>query len=551
MSRNFSSLAGALLLVALAGGAGSWWGERQAAARMAASPASAMGAAAAAAAGATPPARKPLFYRNPMGLADTSPVPKKDSMGMDYVPVYADEEPAQAQAQPGANQVSAEKIQKLGVRTEAASLRVLEQTVRAAGRVEVDERRITTIAPKFEGYVDKLLVNATGQAVARGQVLLEAYSPELLAAQREYAIASQGEKALGQAGTEAQHSMQQLAEASLARLRNWDISEAQVKALATTGAVQRTLSLRAPVGGIVTEKKAVQGMRFQAGDVLFQLTDLSSVWVLADVAEQDIAGLRLGARARVQVNAYPGKTLSAAVTTIYPTLNPETRSVPVRLELPNPGGLLKPGMFANVELPAGSRTKVLTVPASAVIDSGLRQTVLVQVGGAAAGRFAPREVKLGARSDNYLEVREGLKEGEAVVVAANFLVDAESNLKAAMAGFGAPAAAAATAAPAPAPTAAPAPAATVQRAAPAPAPSGHQAQGKLVDIDAKAQTVTISHGPVPSLRWSAMTMEFGLANSSLLRGMQPDMLVAFEFVERGKGEWVITRLAAQPAGKGQ
>lgn len=442
MNKNIPVVLGAVLLAGVAGGVGGWWGMRHAS-TAGTQATTAMPAAAASA----PKERKLLFYRNPMGLADTSPTPKKDSMGMDYIAVYEGEDgdaPASGDGAaiggPGTLRISAEKIQKLGVRTEAAELRMLDRTVRASGRIEPDERRSYTIAPKFEGYVDKLLVNATGQAVAKGQVLFEAYSPELVAAQREYVIAMQGTQALGLGGAQAQNSMQQLADASLARLRNWDVSEAQVQALANTGVSQRTLAYRSPVSGVITEKKAVQGMRFMPGDALYQVSDLSAVWVVADVFEQDIAALKLGARARVSVNAYPGTSLAAAVSYIYPTLNAQTRTVPVRLELANPGGLLKPGMFAQVELPVGPKAKVLTVPLSAVIDSGTRQIVLVQIARAqseaGAGRFEPREVKLGARSDNYLEVLQGLKDGEQVVTSANFLIDAESNLKAAISGFG-------------------------------------------------------------------------------------------------------------------
>lgn len=427
MSKNLTLALGVLVVAGAAAWAGSWWGARHAAdtsASLQALPA-----------GPASQARKLRFFRNPMGLADTSPTPKKDSMGMDYIAVYEGEE-EDTQATAGQLSFSADKIQKMGVRTEPAALRVLDRTLRASGRIEPDERRSYTIAPKFEGYVDQLLVNATGQAVAKGQVLLEAYSPELLAAQREYAIASQGVQALAQAGPDAQKSMQQLAEASLARLRNWDVSEEQLKELARSGASKRTLAFRSPVSGIVTEKKAVQGMRFMPGDALYQVTDLSSVWVMADVAEQDIASVKTGARATVRINAYPDQTFVATLTTIYPTLNTETRTVPVRLELANPGGRLKPGMFAQLELAVGAKAKVLTVPVSAVIDSGTRQLLLVQVGDAQDGRFEPREVRLGARSDNYLEVLQGLRAGEPVVTSANFLIDAESNLKAAIAGFG-------------------------------------------------------------------------------------------------------------------
>lgn len=521
MSKNLSIAVGVLCVAGAAGLAGNWWGARHANGS-----ASGVEAASPTSAPAMPKERKLRFYRNPMGLADTSPTPKKDPMGMDYIPVYEGEE-EDTPASSNQLKISAEKVQKLGVRTEAAALRVLDKTVRASGRIEPDERRIATIAPKFEGYVEKLLVNATGQGVARGQVLFEAYSPELVAAQREYAIAAQGVQALAQAGPEAQKGMQQLAEASLTRLRNWDVSEEQVKELAASGSSKRTLTFRSPVSGIVTEKKAVQGMRFMPGDALYQLTDLSSVWVVADVSEQDIGSVKLGARATVKINAYPDKAFAAALTYIYPTLNAETRTVPVRLELANPGGLLKPGMFAQLELAVGAKAKVLTVPVSAVIDSGARQMALVQVGDAKEGRFEPREVRLGARSENYLEVLSGLREGELVVTSANFLIDAESNLKAAIAGFGSSEANASGG------------------AAMASATTGHQAQGKVVEVDAKTQSITISHGAVASLNWKAMTMEFALANSALLKDLKPGAPIAFEFVERGKGEWVITRITPQ------
>ena len=536
MSKNLVVAIGVLVVAGAAGFAGNWWGTHHATGNPAVG---GMAATPAVSAPAMPKERKLRFYRNPMGLADTSPTPKKDPMGMDYIAVYEGEE---EETPANANQLkfSAEKIQKMGVHTEAATLRVLDKTVRASGRIEPDERRITTIAPKFEGYVEKLMVNTTGQGVAKGQVLFEAYSPELVAAQREYAIAVQGVQTMIQAGPEAQKSMQQLADASLARLRNWDVSEEQVKELAASGSSKRTLTFRSPVSGIVTEKKVVQGMRFMPGDALYQVTDLSSVWVMADVPEQDIGAVRLGARATVHINAYPDKAFTAALTYIYPTLNAETRTVPVRLELANPGGLLKPGMFAQLELAVGAKAKVLTVPLSAVIDSGARQMALVQVGDAKDGRFEPREVKLGARSENYLEVLSGLREGELVVTSANFLIDAESNLKAAIAGFGS-SAGNATGGATMAPTQ-PAAAATVTA-------TGHQAQGKVVEVDAKAQSVTISHGAVASLNWKAMTMEFSLANSAQLKDLKPGLAVDFEFVERAKGEWVITKITpASPAG---
>lgn len=478
--------------------------------------------------------RKLLYYRNPMGLPDTSPVPKKDPMGMDYIAVYTgaqDNDPAAAKQ----IRISTEKVQKLGVRTEAAQWRVLDRSVRAAGRIEPDERRLFSIAPKFEGYVERLHVNVTGQPVGKGQPLFEVYSPELVSAQREYAIAAQGVESLKEAGGQAQAGMKQLAESSLQRLKNWDISEEQVKALAQSGELRRTLTFRSPVAGIVIEKKAVQGMRFMPGEALYQVADLSAVWVVADVFEQDIGLVKSGAKAKVKINAYPDKLFTGTVTYVYPTLKAETRTVAVRVELANPGLLLKPAMFAQVELSTSAKGKVVTVPVSAVIDSGTRQIVLLQQG---EGRFEPRSVLLGARSDNYVEVLEGVKDGEQVVVAANFLIDAESNLKAAVSGFGDSAHGVA-----------PKTGKEAAQGLPAVKGSGHRAEGSVDSIDAKAGTVSLSHGPVASLKWPAMTMEFKLANASLLQALKPGAQVAFEFVERQPGEWVITAvkpLAANP-----
>jgi membrane fusion protein, copper/silver efflux system len=519
-----------ILVVAGVGAGGYWLGGRT----HSAGEATAAGASPSASAAATPvKARKLLYYRNPMGLADTSPTPKKDPMGMDYIPVYEGEDEG-SDKQAGANQIriSTEKIQRLGVRTEPVSLRALGKAVRAAGRVEPDERRVYAISPKFEGYVERLLVNVTGQPVAKGQPLFEVYSPELVSAQREYAIAAQGVQAMGGAAGEAQAGMKQLAQSSLARLRNWDLAPEQIAALVKTGEASRTITFRSPVAGVVTEKKALQGMRFMPGESLYQVTDLSSVWVLADVFEQDIGLVKTGAQANVKINAYPDKVFQGKITYVYPTLKPETRTVPVRIELANPGQLLKPAMFAQVEMQVGARTPVLVIPDSAVIDSGTRRVVLVQL---QEGRFQAREVKLGDASDNYVEVREGVKEGEQVVVAANFLIDAESNLKAAIGGLGTGAApAAAQNAPAAA-----GPAAT--------GVVGHKGQGSVDGLHPKAGTVSLNHGAIESLKWPPMTMEFKVANPSLLKELKPGMPVAFEFVERQAGEWVITSITPATA----
>lgn len=374
-------------------------------------------------------AKKILYYRNPMGLSDTSPVPKKDGMGMDYIPVYQGDPGA-----PGQVQIAVEKIQKLGVRTEVVSKRVLSHIVRAAGTVQIDERRQHVVTTKFEGWIDKLYVNATGQAVKRGETLLQAYSPELLSAQREYLIAAQGQKALQQGEEAARNGVRQLSDASLQRLRNWDISDAQLKHLLSSGQVTRSVPFVSPATGVVMEKAAVEGMRFGPGEILFKIADLSNIWVIAEVYEQDLPMLRVGQPASVRVTSFPGQTFKGNIGFIYPTLNPEVRTARVRIELANNDGLLKPAMFANVEFTGGdNKEAVVAVPNSAVLDSGKRQLVLIQRG---EGVFEPREVKLGMRTDGYTEILAGVEPQESVVVSANFLIDAESNLKAALGSFG-------------------------------------------------------------------------------------------------------------------
>jgi Cu(I)/Ag(I) efflux system membrane fusion protein len=423
------------LAVAAALGAGYWWGSRSH--PVATSPPLTETAK---------PERRIAYYRNPMGLSDISPTPKKDSMGMDYLPVYEGDEP------PGKLvQISAEKVQKLGVKTEQAALRDLARPIRAVGTLEVDERRLHTLTARFEGYVQRLYVNATGQDVARGQAVADVYSPELVAAQREYLVAREGVAALKDSDPDTRARMQALAAASLARLRYWQISQVEIGELQREGRVRDTLVLRAPATGVVMEKMLVDGMRFMPGEPLLRIADLSTLWLIADVFEQDLGLVHPGQRATIRVNAYPDRAFEGRVSFVYPALAAETRTARVRIELPNTGALLKPAMYGSVEIatPAGAG-RVLTVPTSAVIRSGTRELALVQV---AEGRFEPRPVKLGIEGDQYVQIREGVEVGERVVVSANFLIDAESNLRAALSGF-APAGSAPATPPAEAPAAA-------------------------------------------------------------------------------------------------
>ena len=537
-----------VLLVAASLAAGYWWGASRPAAE---APPTAAGKAAsgaapdlARAAPATAAAAKPriLYYRNPMGLPDTSPVPKKDQMGMDYIAVYADEEPVSATP---LVKLSLDKVQKLGVKTEAVALRDLKSTIRAVATVQANERSLHTVTSKFDGWIQRLYVNTTGQAVKKGEALMDVYSPDLITAQQEYLIARRGVQTLAGASAEVQASMQRLVDSALQRLRNWDISETELQRLTQDGKTTQYLTLRSPANGVVLEKPAIQGKRFMAGEVLYQVADLSQVWLLAEVFEQDLGQVRIGQSANIRVDAYPEKVFAGKVTFIYPTVTPESRTARVRIELANPQALLKPSMYARAEfISSRGKGQALTVPDSAVLDTGTRQLVLVQRG---EGRFEPRPVKLGARADGYIEVLEGVKVGENVVVSANFLIDAESNLKAAFSGFGQSAEGAKPDEKGETKPAVPA-AGTAPTAGTTPAT--HRGEGTVMAVDPAHASVTLAHGPIASLKWPAMTMDFKVKDAALLRTLKPGQKIVFDMVGEAGGEYVIIRIqaaAAKPA----
>ena len=453
--------------------------------------------------------RKILYYRNPMGLPDTSPVPKKDSMGMDYIPVYEGEGPDDS----GAVAVSPARMQTLGVRTASAEPVVIDAAVRVVGRVEVNERRIHDVAPRFEGWIERLHVDATGDPVRRGQPLFAVYSPELVSARKELAIAERLAKAAVGGDDSVRDGARRLAEAAGERLRNWQLP-------ANAEARGDKIVFSSPSSGVVLDKKAVAGMRFQPGETIYRIADLSRVWVIADVYEQALARVAPGQRAVVLIDAYPERRFEAEITYLYPTLNAPTRTTPVRLELENREGLLRPGMFAHVELAAAGSEPRLAVPLSAVIDKGDRQVVLLVEGD---GRFRPQEVKLGIRGRDHVEVLDGLASGDQVVVAANFLIDSESNLKAALASFTEPEAAGA---------------------------KRYQATGSIDELYVDENIASMNHDPIPELEWPAMTMEFGMASAAVFDGIAPGEPIRFTFEDRGNGEFVIVAAEKRPAGGG-
>jgi Cu(I)/Ag(I) efflux system membrane fusion protein len=377
--------------------------------------------------GKKPPAtasgpRKILYYRNPMGLPDTSRVPKKDWMGMDYIPVYEGEEQDDGKTV----KVSLDKVQRSGVRTETVEARTIMRPVRAVGTVRYDERRLSVVTMRSEGYVEDLFVNTTGQFVREGEPLFRVYSKEIQLAQIDLTVAT-GAQSRMTGGLGAQ-----TVEGAMQRLRNLAVPDSRIQEVRSKGINPRTLDWPAPTTGTVIDKKIINGQRVMPGEELYRIADLSHLWVIADVAEADLSAIKIGTRATVMVRAYMAQPIEGEVTFVYPELKAETRTARVRIEVPNPDGRLKVDMYADVVFQAGATEPVPAVPASAVIDSGTRQVVLVAKG---EGRFEPRPVKIGVRGDGYVEVLEGVSKGEEVVTSATFLIDAESNLKAALQAF--------------------------------------------------------------------------------------------------------------------
>jgi Cu(I)/Ag(I) efflux system membrane fusion protein len=359
--------------------------------------------------------RRIKYYRNPMGLPDTSPVPKKDSMGMDYIPVYEGDD-----ADDGTVRLSPGKIQRTGAKSEPIVRQPIRSVIRAPGTIQEDERRVSVIALRFEGFVDSVANVTTGDHVHKGQPLMNIYSPALSSAAAEYLSAINA----GAAGKELKGARR--------RLENLATPEPAIKELERTREISLSISWLAPQDGEILERNAVNGMRAGAGDVLFRIADHRVVWAVLDIAERDLAQVAPGMKVTIRPRGLSGQTFTGEVSLIYPHLMAQTRTARIRVELPNPDEVLRPEMYVDAEIETGTPAPVLAVPESAVLDTGTRRTVLVDKG---EGRFEPREVNVGRRGGGYVEITQGLAEGEAVVTSATFLIDAESNLKAALKGF--------------------------------------------------------------------------------------------------------------------
>lgn len=378
--------------------------------------------------------RKVLYYRDPMNPSRTSPVPRKDEMGMDYVPVYEGGNGAGGAA-PGGVYVDPRMAQSSGVRVEEVRVRRMSKVIRTVGHVTYDERRLHDLNAKVQGWIDKLYVDYTGKPVRRGDPLMAVYSPALFSTQQDYLLALRHRNALPPDGP-LRAEANALVEAARQRLLYFDVPESEIANLERRGAPTKALTVRSPVDGYVVEKSVVQGAQVAPGMPLFKIADLSNVWVLADVYEYELPWVATGQRATVELPYAPGTTLEGRITYVYPYLAGETRTVKVRIEVRNPGGRiqLKPEMYATVTIRSPVVRETVAVPEQAVLRTGERSVGIVALGG---GWFEPRELKLGVTADGYVEVLSGLKAGEQLVTSSQFLIDSESNLRSAVAGMGA------------------------------------------------------------------------------------------------------------------
>jgi membrane fusion protein, copper/silver efflux system len=322
---------------------------------------------------------------------------------------------------------------RIGVTFAPVTLGALGREVRTVGQVAVDETRVRTITTKVDGWVERLHVDFTGQLVERGAPLLSLYSPMLVTAQEELLVARRLGAEVAEGSAETREGAADLAAAARRRLAWWDVPAEEIARIERTGQVQRTITLRAPAGGFVLEKNVTAGQRVMAGEPLYRVADLSSVWVEAEVYEQDLRAVAVGRRVRAEFDALPGEVRAGRVAYVYPTLSAETRTARVRVALPNPGLRLKPGMYATLLLEGASVGATLSVPRGAVLATGERQLVFVR---GAGGQLEPREVQTGNASDERIEILGGLALGDTVVASATFLIDAESNLGTAMGGMG-------------------------------------------------------------------------------------------------------------------
>jgi Cu(I)/Ag(I) efflux system membrane fusion protein len=489
MNRRLAALVAAAIAIAALGAAGgSWWAHRSMAGNGTSAPAESKG-------------RKVLYWQDPMVPGQRFDKPGKSPyMDMDLVPVYADEV-----ANAGVK-VDSQLTQNLGVRTALAEKGRLEKSVDAVGTIAFDERAVELVQARTAAYVERLFVRAPLDPVRKGQPLVQLFVPEWAGAQQEY-LALKASTMPGAAG---------LAAAARNRLLLLNMSEEQIRAVDREGKPVTHVTLVSPVDGVVGELGARDGMNVMPGATLFRLNGLATVWVNLDISEALAGAVRPGAAITASVPAYPGEKFAGRVSAVLPDVNPATRTLRARVELANPGARLKPGMFATVSIAPPQAREAVLVPSEAVIVTGERSIVIVDRGG---GRFEPVTVRAGRDQGGRTEILEGIEAGTRVVASGQFLIDSEASLRG------------------------------VERrmsAQPQSASASHHADGRLENVH--EGTLTLSHGPVPELKWPAMTMDFAAPRGGLPQGLKAGDAVAFDFVQTPAGEFQVTHIERKPGG---
>jgi Cu(I)/Ag(I) efflux system membrane fusion protein len=367
--------------------------------------------------------RKIKYWQAPMNPSEIYDKPGKSAMGMDLIPVYEDQVSSGS-----AVQIDPVTVQNMGVRTAKVKKTDFNRSIRTIGKIDYNEENIFIVSSKISGWIEKLYVDYTGKPVRKGQALLEIYSPELVTTQQEYLLALKNKNLVGESQfASIREGAESLLNASRQRLLYWDIPESAIKGLEESGKVSKTLKLESPANGVVVHKYAIEGLHIKEGMSLYQIADLSTIWVYVSIYDNEVPWVRVGQKATMELSYSPDKVLQGRVAYIYPYLDEKARDVKVRLEFPNPGLELKPGMYANVWIKTPAIEDVIIVPSEAVIRSGQRNLVFVTRGG---GRFEPREVRIGEESDDgKIRIVSGLMENEAVVISAQFLLDSESRLQ--------------------------------------------------------------------------------------------------------------------------
>ncbi|VAX16290.1 Probable Co/Zn/Cd efflux system membrane fusion protein [hydrothermal vent metagenome] len=368
--------------------------------------------------------RKPLYYRHPMNPANTSPVPAKDSMGMDYIPVYATAGKGSGPA--GVVEIDPVVTQSIGVRTARAVKKKLTHNIRTVGLIDYDEKRVTRLHPKVEGWVEELYVDTTGEHVKKNTMLLAIYSPELVSTEEEYLLALKNLESLkNSVHPDIRKGAQNLLRSSLERLQLFDVPDHQIKEIERGQTIVRNMHIQSPFDGIVVKIGVREGQYVTPATELYKIADLSTIWIYVDIYEDEMPWVRTGDMAEMKVTGIPGKTFTGKVTYIYPYLDSKTRTNKIRLEFKNPGRALKPDMFANVTLLTSKQLDAVAIPSEAIIRTGKRDQVFIVTG---PGRFEPREVTLGVSTNGEVQIVEGVEAGEEVVTSAQFLIDSESKL---------------------------------------------------------------------------------------------------------------------------